>query len=171
LCGTTLQFHIVEQVNVSNGSARKCQTVWHHHVCRAVRQVRKNCSTCREKWSFILVYIIHVTTPLNTQQVYERSTKHLIQPVIDGFSCTIFAYGQTASGETYTMRGTEAEPGIVVHAVNDLFANVKRSEQECSQKFCIRASYFEVELPCLLLVYVLLVQGCICEFGCSIGAS
>lgn len=80
----------------------------------------------------------------STQQVYDRSTKHLIQPVLDGFSCTIFAYGQTASGKTHTMRGTTAEPGIVVHAVKDLFEGVIKSAREQKREFCIRASYLEV---------------------------
>jgi centromeric protein E len=81
---------------------------------------------------------------VSTRQVYESSTKPLIQPVIDGFSCTIFAYGQTASGKTHTMRGTTEEPGIVVHAVKDLFESVKKSEKEHNREFCIRASYLEV---------------------------
>jgi centromeric protein E len=80
----------------------------------------------------------------STRQVYDRSTKHLIQPVLDGFSCTIFAYGQTASGKTHTMRGTTAEPGIIVHAVKDLFEGVVKSAHEQKREFCIRASYLEV---------------------------
>ena len=80
----------------------------------------------------------------STRQVYDRSTKPLIQAVLDGFSCTIFAYGQTASGKTHTMRGTKAEPGIVVHAVQDLFASMLQSESKHQREFCIRASYLEV---------------------------
>ena len=34
---------------------------------------------------------------------------------------TIFAYGQTSSGKTHTMMGTEKEPGIVPLAVNEIF--------------------------------------------------
>ena len=48
------------------------------------------------------------------------------------------------------MRGTKAEPGIVVHAVNDLFAGVLKSQTEQKREFCIRASYLEVCVYLLL---------------------
>ena len=34
---------------------------------------------------------------------------------------TVFAYGQTNSGKTHTMRGSSAEPGVIPLAVYDLF--------------------------------------------------
>ena len=36
-------------------------------------------------------------------------------------SGTVFAYGQTNSGKTHTMRGSPTEPGIIPLAVNNLF--------------------------------------------------
>lgn len=34
---------------------------------------------------------------------------------------TVFAYGQTNSGKTHTMRGSASEPGVIPLAVHDLF--------------------------------------------------
>lgn len=34
---------------------------------------------------------------------------------------TVFAYGQTSSGKTHTMRGSSSEPGVIPLAVHDLF--------------------------------------------------
>lgn len=34
---------------------------------------------------------------------------------------TVFAYGQTSSGKTHTMRGSASEPGVIPLAVHDLF--------------------------------------------------
>ena len=34
---------------------------------------------------------------------------------------TVFAYGQTASGKTYTMVGSEQVPGIIPLAINGIF--------------------------------------------------
>lgn len=34
---------------------------------------------------------------------------------------TVFAYGQTSSGKTHTMRGSSDEPGVIPLAVHDLF--------------------------------------------------
>jgi centromeric protein E len=153
--GYCLRFYTCGTFSAFVDSCASCPLI--RVPCSVYARVRPTTSTLTSNWKFgdeavsnsrahctkeyHLDGVFHGT---NTHQVYDRSTKHLIQPVIDGFSCTIFAYGQTASGKTYTMRGTDAEPGIVVHAVNHLFACVKKSEQECNREFCIRASYLEV---------------------------
>lgn len=38
---------------------------------------------------------------------------------------TIFAYGQTSSGKTFTMQGDTADPGIIPRAVNDVFESIR----------------------------------------------
>ena len=43
------------------------------------------------------------------QEIYEKTTKPLLQGIIDGFNATVFAYGATGSGKTYTMLGTESK--------------------------------------------------------------
>ena len=46
--------------------------------------------------------------------VFNHTTKFLIQGVLDGFNATVFAYGQTGAGKTYTMIGNREQPGIMV---------------------------------------------------------
>lgn len=43
----------------------------------------------------------------NAQQkdLYEQAVIPIVNEVLDGFNCTIFAYGQTGTGKTYTMEG------------------------------------------------------------------
>ncbi len=36
-------------------------------------------------------------------QVYEGTTKHIVQSAMDGINGTVFAYGVTSSGKTHTM--------------------------------------------------------------------
>ena len=38
---------------------------------------------------------------------------------------TAFAYGQTSSGKTYTMNGSEDDPGIIHRAVKDIFVKIR----------------------------------------------
>ena len=76
-----------------------------------------------------------------TDEVYQQTTQPLVKTVLDGFSCTVFAYGQTNSGKTYTMRGTSSQDGIVGRAVHDLFDKLA---QHPDRQFCLRASYMEV---------------------------
>ena len=50
----------------------------------------------------------------DTAAVYARTTKSMVQGVLDGFNATVFAYGQTGAGKTHTMIGTAGEPGVMV---------------------------------------------------------
>jgi len=57
--------------------------------------------------------------------VFEKSTKFLIDGVVNGYNATVFAYGATGAGKTYTMLGTELNPGIMVLTLEELFDKVK----------------------------------------------
>ena len=39
-----------------------------------------------------------------------------------GYNATVFAYGATGGGKTFTMVGNHENPGIMIRALNDLFA-------------------------------------------------
>ncbi|KAG8134457.1 hypothetical protein E2320_007579 [Naja naja] len=54
---------------------------------------------------------------------------------------TIFAYGQTASGKTYTILGTKDGPGILPMAINDVFNTICRIPD---REFLLRVSYMEI---------------------------
>lgn len=56
--------------------------------------------------------------------VYEASVKRLVKKAVDGFNATVFAYGQTSSGKTHSMRGHAEEAGIIPLAVTDLFEEI-----------------------------------------------
>lgn len=68
----------------------------------------------------------HIFTKQTNQQLYETVVKPLILFTIDGFNATVFAYGQTSTGKTYTMFGSQQVPGIMHLAVRDLFENIKK---------------------------------------------
>ncbi len=62
-----------------------------------------------------------------TQQViYEDSVSHLLENILDGYNCTIFAYGATGAGKTYTMFGNENNPGIIPLSLDNLFCEVEK---------------------------------------------
>lgn len=42
------------------------------------------------------------------KSVYEQTVKPLVKYVKQGYNCTVFGYGQTGTGKTYTI-GTESE--------------------------------------------------------------
>ena len=79
------------------------------------------------------------------QQVYERTTKFLIDGVLDGYNATVFAYGATG-GKTHTMLGSDKEPGIMVLTLRDMFSKVRRYEEDTKRgvKYKVTISYLEV---------------------------
>ncbi|XP_047329333.1 kinesin-like protein KIN-7N [Impatiens glandulifera] len=84
----------------------------------------------------------HVFDPNCTnQKVYELLTKDIVYAAIDGFNGTAFAYGQTSSGKTFTMNGSNNDPGIIHRAVVDIFKNI---EMRTDREFLIRVSYMEI---------------------------
>jgi kinesin family protein 18/19 len=48
----------------------------------------------------------------------------LIKPVLNGINATVFAYGPTGTGKTYTMIGTETNLGLTVHTIQDIFDTI-----------------------------------------------
>lgn len=57
----------------------------------------------------------------NAQQkdLYEQAVIPIVNEVLEGFNCTIFAYGQTGTGKTYTMEG-ECKRSKVLHIYMDV---------------------------------------------------
>lgn len=75
-------------------------------------------------------------------EVYECTTKVLLPSVIDGFNATVFAYGASGAGKTYTMVGNGENPGVMVRSVSDLFTMIE--EDTSNKSFKIKISYIEI---------------------------
>lgn len=58
--------------------------------------------------------------PSATQEEVFECTKPLIQSGIDGYNVCIFAYGPTGAGKTFTIQGTETQPGIVPRSFEEM---------------------------------------------------
>lgn len=82
----------------------------------------------------------------NTCEIYDALVRDLVESVTeDGINGTIFTYGQTCSGKTFTMQGSgdnESCVGIIQLAAKDVFQSIKENESnsECS----VRVSYVEI---------------------------
>ncbi|XP_025086308.1 kinesin-like protein KIF17 isoform X2 [Pomacea canaliculata] len=79
-----------------------------------------------------------------TEQIYNDIAYNLVEGVTEGYNGTIFAYGQTGCGKSFTMQGItnpSAQRGIIPRAFDHIFETVSVSEI-C--KFLIHASYLEI---------------------------
>lgn len=81
------------------------------------------------------------------EEVYNSVVRPLINQVLSGFNCTVFAYGQTGTGKTYTMEGDRLADrvscdgtGIIPRAVSQLFDVLRRKDIE----FSIKVSFLEI---------------------------
>ena len=59
-----------------------------------------------------------------------------------GYNASVFAYGATGAGKTYTMLGTEENPGIMMLSVDELFRSIEEFQAE--RDYMLKVSYVEV---------------------------
>ena len=93
----------------------------------------------------------------STKEVYEATSKGIVNSIVNGLNGTIFAYGQTSSGKTFTMQGSgtiqegagggggsssgDCTGGIVHMAASDIFNHI---EQDPDRVFLVRVSFIEI---------------------------
>ncbi|NWH51668.1 KIF19 protein, partial [Fregata magnificens] len=99
--------------------------------------LRASCS--REK-SYVFDMAFNSTASQET--VYCATTQGLIADIISGYNATVFAYGPTGCGKTYTMLGTNREPGICARALGDLFQAIKDTSGDTEYE--VSVSYLEI---------------------------
>lgn len=74
--------------------------------------------------------------------VYEGTTKNLLDSVLDGYNATVFAYGATGCGKTHTITGTSQHPGIIFLTMQELFEKINdRSDEKVTE---VSLSYLEI---------------------------
>ena len=76
------------------------------------------------------------------QEIFESTSKFLVEGILEGYNATVFAYGATGAGKTYTMLGTESDPGNMYLTLKELFLKIKR--QKSSFNYDIRVSFLEI---------------------------
>lgn len=81
-------------------------------------------------------------------EVYETTAKPAVISILQGYNSTIFAYGQTGTGKTFTMEGftynsSDAQRGIIPRSIEEIF-NYIESFSSHDTKFMVRASYLQI---------------------------
>ncbi|GAA5893182.1 hypothetical protein JCM6882_003906 [Rhodosporidiobolus microsporus] len=85
--------------------------------------------------------LLHVA-PSPTVELYDGKIKPVVRAALGGFNGTVFAYGQTASGKTHTMMGSDEEPGIIPLAIDELFCFIHK--QNTHRTYSLRVSFLEI---------------------------
>ncbi|KAG7134177.1 Kinesin-related protein 11 like [Verticillium longisporum] len=74
-------------------------------------------------------------------RVYDHIAKRLVRRVMEGYHGTVFAYGMTGTGKTFSMQGTASSPGVIPLAITDIFSYIRETP---SREFLLRVSYLEI---------------------------
>lgn len=85
--------------------------------------------------------------PQDSQQenIYKECAKPVIDFLLEGFNCTIFAYGQTGTGKTFTMEGDAKNPemlGLIPRSFNQIFEVIDSAGE--NQDYLVRVSMLEL---------------------------
>ncbi|XP_002132763.2 kinesin-related protein 4 isoform X1 [Drosophila pseudoobscura] len=108
-------------------------SVWEVKESRSIRLIDNQADPC------VFDYVFDQNG--NNQEVFDRMAKHIVHACMQGFNGTIFAYGQTSSGKTYTMMGDRENPGVMVLAAKEIF---KQIANDNDREYLLRVGYIEI---------------------------
>ncbi|GKV08217.1 hypothetical protein SLEP1_g19882 [Rubroshorea leprosula] len=85
------------------------------------------------------------------KHLYDIAVSPIVNEVLEGYNCTIFAYGQTGTGKTYTMEGGArkkngefpSDAGVIPRAVKEIFDILEAQHAEYSMKVTFLELYNE----------------------------
>ena len=82
------------------------------------------------------------------EEVYEIAAVPSIESLVEGYNSTIFAYGQTGTGKTYTMEGftydySSPKKGLIPRAIEDIFKYIENNLNS-DTTFIIRITYLQI---------------------------
>ncbi|RMD41911.1 hypothetical protein DV735_g3197, partial [Chaetothyriales sp. CBS 134920] len=77
----------------------------------------------------------------DNSKVYDATAKRLVRRVMEGYHGTVFAYGMTGTGKTFSMQGTMTSPGVIPLAITDIFSYIRETPH---REFLLRVSYLEI---------------------------
>ncbi|KAI9058464.1 kinesin-domain-containing protein [Trametes sanguinea] len=100
------------------------------------QQYTKSAATAPQDFRFD-----EILTGSENKPVYNAVARSHVCAAMDGYNAVIFAYGQTASGKTFTLSGDEDQPGIIPRAMKDVFAYIRRTP---NREYLLRCSYLEI---------------------------
>ncbi|XP_033703043.1 kinesin-like protein KIF18B isoform X2 [Tursiops truncatus] len=76
------------------------------------------------------------------QDVFHHTTHSILDSFLQGYNCSVFAYGATGAGKTHTMLGREGDPGIMYLTTMELYRRLEACREE--KRLEVLISYQEV---------------------------
>uniref|UniRef100_A0A7M4FZV5 Kinesin family member 21A n=1 Tax=Crocodylus porosus TaxID=8502 RepID=A0A7M4FZV5_CROPO len=123
------------------------------HICTSITPGEPQVFLGKDK-AFTFDYVFDIES--RQQEIYVQCIEQLIDGCFEGYNATVFAYGQTGAGKTYTMGTgfdvniTEEEQGIISRAVTHLFRCIEEKKQAAIKQglpppeFKVNAQFLEL---------------------------
>nr|XP_056703203.1 kinesin-like protein KIF21A isoform X7 [Euleptes europaea] len=123
------------------------------HICTSVTPGEPQVFLGKDK-AFTFDYVFDIES--RQEEIYIQCIEKLIEGCFEGYNATVFAYGQTGAGKTYTMGTgfdvniTEEEQGIISRAVKHLFKCIDEKRHAAikqgvpSPEFKVNAQFLEL---------------------------
>ncbi|KAL1451922.1 hypothetical protein WDU94_006252 [Cyamophila willieti] len=105
--------------------------------------VKMQCCPMNHNWGKPKKFLFDSVYDVETSQygIYDGSVRPMISHMLQGFNVTIFAYGQTGTGKTFTMEGNQSEYGIMQNAFEQIY---KFAREQKDKRCVIQCSYLEI---------------------------
>ncbi|NXD13470.1 KI18A protein, partial [Nothocercus nigrocapillus] len=128
--------HVVDQ-NLLVFDPKEEEVSFFHGKRLAHRDINK-----RKKKDLKFVFDAVFAESSSQLEVFEHTTKSVLDGFLNGYNCTVLAYGATGAGKTHTMLGSPQDPGVMYLTMMALYNCMDQIKEE---KICnIAVSYLEV---------------------------
>ncbi|EDK31974.2 kinesin motor catalytic domain protein (macronuclear) [Tetrahymena thermophila SB210] len=135
--------NIQVMIRIKNNSLTESQRVQTDPVVVENNQIRIQYSNELKSQTYSFDKV--ATKDKDQDYVFQEIGTPVVSYCLKGMNACIFAYGQTGAGKTYTMTGTQTNPGIQPRVLESLFKQLNESLYTNEiQSFKISVSYYEI---------------------------
>ncbi|KAL4478261.1 hypothetical protein ABPG72_016573 [Tetrahymena utriculariae] len=135
--------NIQVMIRIKNNSLTESQRVQTDPVVVENNQIRIQYSNELKSQTYSFDKV--ATKDKDQDYVFQEIGTPVVSYCLKGMNACIFAYGQTGAGKTYTMTGTQMNPGIQPRVLESLFKQLNESLSTNEiQSFKISVSYYEI---------------------------
>nr|CAH7740336.1 unnamed protein product [Callosobruchus chinensis] len=120
----------------------QCSSVVKMYPSRGVIEVENPKARSDNEKNKIFTYDAVYDESSTQQNLYDETVRPLVTSVLEGYNGCVFAYGQTGTGKTYTMEGSEGEEiGIIPRVFDQIWAHIAR---KTGVEFLVSVRYMEI---------------------------
>ena len=84
-----------------------------------------------------------ITPTMTNKEIFEKLIKQNLTSLLKGINVSIFAYGQTSTGKTFTMKGEKNNEGLIPLSIKEIFNSLNNKDSSIS-KYVVKVSYSEI---------------------------